>query len=57
MIKRVQATQTADLPHDYEEDVDGWCSVCGYDEDEDIHRVQALRQTADATKIKRELGV
>jgi hypothetical protein len=53
---RVRATQADDLPHDFDVADDGYCKICGYDEDEDIHRIKALRQTADASKIKRVLG-
>jgi hypothetical protein len=56
MIARIAATQAADLPHEFDEADDGYCRACGYDEDEDIHRVRALRQVAGAQRLRREFG-
>jgi hypothetical protein len=57
VIQRTRATAEQDLPHEYDSDDDGWCAVCGYDEDEDIHRVTSLRVVADAQRMRRELGI
>jgi hypothetical protein len=57
VVTRILATDVPDLPHDFDEADDGYCTICGYDGDDHIHRVTALRQVADATKLQRTYGV
>jgi hypothetical protein len=56
VVSRILATDVPDLPHDFDEADDGYCSVCGYDGDDHIHTVTALRQSADASRLQREFG-